>query len=102
MGAGASGLCSASAFARGLLQAVDLRVGGVDERIELGNLLRVLPLLVFAEAEEVGGVRRTPAVEEEFVFADDGGRTQRLSSSRRLPVQPMICRCRLTFVPAAL
>ena len=44
-----------------------------DERIEHGDFLGVLALLVFAEEEEVGLVRGTPAVEEEAVFLDDGG-----------------------------
>ena len=56
-----------------LLQPVDLRLGGLDERVEHGHLLGILPLLVLAEAEEVGGVRRAELVEEEFVLVDDGG-----------------------------
>ncbi len=47
-----------------------------DERIELGNLDGVLALLVFAEAEEIGPVLRTPAVKEEFVLFADGGAEQ--------------------------
>src|SRR5439155_14377763 len=55
------------------LEPVDLGLGGFDERVELRNLDGVLPLLAFAEAEEVGLIRRPPAVEEERVLADDGG-----------------------------
>ena len=42
------------------------------ERVELGDLLRVLPLLVLAEAEQVRLVLRPPAVEEQLVLGDHG------------------------------
>src|SRR5690242_10019900 len=51
---------------------LDLLLGLRDERVELRDLLRVLPLLVLAEAEQVRLVLRTPAVEEQFVLRDDG------------------------------
>ena len=43
------------------------------QRIELRHLSRVLALLVFAETEDVGVVRRAPAVEEEIVLARQHG-----------------------------
>ena len=67
----------AGRFFRGLerraFQPVDLRLDLGDERIEHRHLLGIAPLLALAEAEDVSPVRRPPAVEEEFVFADDGG-----------------------------
>ena len=35
-----------------------------NQRIKLRNLFRIVPLLVFAEQEEIGLIRRTPSVEE--------------------------------------
>ena len=43
----------------------------LDERVELGDLDGVLPLLVLAEAEQVRLVLRPPAVEEQLVLRDD-------------------------------
>src|SRR5260221_14738887 len=55
-----------------LLQLGDLFLLGRDQRVELRNFAGVLPLLMLAEAEQVGHVLRPPAVEVEFVFGDDG------------------------------
>ena len=55
----------------GLFEFSDKLVLFLNERLELGDFFGVLPLFVFAESEEVGDVLRAPAVEEEFVFAED-------------------------------
>ena len=55
-----------------LADAFDLVLGLRHERVELGDFLGVLALLVLAEAEQVRLVLRPPAVEEEFVLGDDG------------------------------
>ncbi len=44
-----------------------------NQRFKLGNLDRVLPLLVFPEPKQVGPVRRAPAVEEQFVLLPNRG-----------------------------
>ena len=49
----------------------DLRLLGGDERVELGDLAGVLPLLVLAEAEEVRLVLGPPAVEIQLVLGVD-------------------------------
>src|SRR5437764_10366309 len=55
-----------------LPQLLDLRFGLAHERVELGHLLGVLPLLVLAEPEQVRLVLRPPSVEEQLVLLDHG------------------------------
>ena len=45
---------------------------GGNQGIKLGNLGGILPLLVFAEAEQVGFVLRSPAVEVQAVLVHNG------------------------------
>ena len=54
-----------------LFQLVDLGLLRRDQLFELGDLSRVVALLVLAEAEEVGRVLRPPAMEVEPVLGDD-------------------------------
>jgi len=55
------------------LSRIDFRFCLIDERVEFGNLFRILSLLMFAEPEEIGGIGRAPAVEEQFVLVNDRG-----------------------------
>ena len=48
----------------------------LNQRIKPGNFDSVLALLLFAEAEKVSPVFRTPAVKEKFVLFADGGAKQ--------------------------
>ena len=54
-----------------LLQLVDLFFQVLDERVKLCNVGGVVALFVFSEAEQVGDVLRTPAMEIEFVLFHD-------------------------------
>ena len=56
----------------GRTQTGDLGVPLGDHRIELRNLDTIAPLLVLAEAEEVGPVGRAPAVEKQLILVLDG------------------------------
>src|SRR5689334_13843833 len=78
---GTIGACrSASAFDRQDLEGVlngfakpgDFFLLGLQESVELRDFLRVLALFVFAEREQMGVSFRTPVMEEEFVFFQDG------------------------------
>src|SRR5712692_4837464 len=55
----------------GLAQPGNLFFQLLDERVEFRNLPGVLPLLVLAEAEQVGLVLGTPAVKVQTVLLDD-------------------------------
>src|SRR3954468_18677746 len=57
----------------GFFQVVNRGFQLLDDGVELGDFYGVLALLVFAEAEDVGLVLGTPAVEVFLVFANDGG-----------------------------
>ena len=55
------------------MQLGDLAFQLLNQGVELGDLFRVLALLVLAEQEEIGFVLRTPAMEVELVILDDVG-----------------------------
>ena len=59
-------------FAGILFDAVNLRLGLSDERVELGNLDGISALFTFTETKNVSVVRRAPAVEKEIVLFEDG------------------------------
>src|SRR4051794_21735488 len=56
----------------GFFELIDLRFELLDDGVELGDFYGVLALLVFAEAENVGLILGTPAVEVFLVFLNDG------------------------------
>ena len=69
--------------------ADDIGLSLVHERIKLGNLHRVATLLAFTEAEDVGVVRRTAAMKEERVLAQDGLPQRALLGRLRIPLGPI-------------
>src|SRR5204862_6675430 len=58
-------------FRRLATQLGYVRFLGLDQRVELRNLLGIPALLVFAEEEEIRAVLGPPAIEKQLVFFED-------------------------------